>query len=132
MSLFDHVTLAVSDYARSKAFYEKVLAPLGVKPIMEYGKACGFGRERKPDFWIGEGPTSFQKPEHLAPITPVHIAFTARSRAEVRAFHEAALAAGAKDYGAPGPRPEYHGNYYGAFVLDPDGHNIEAVIHTPE
>jgi catechol 2,3-dioxygenase-like lactoylglutathione lyase family enzyme len=129
--MLDHISLNVSDYARSKAFYEKVLASLGVKPLMEFGQACGFGRDQKPDFWIGKGPTSFQQAEQLAPITPVHIAFSARSRAEVDAFYQAALAAGAKDFGAPGVRPQYHPNYYGAFVLDPDGHNIEAVIHGP-
>jgi len=129
MILLDHISLTVSDYARSRAFYEKALAPLGVKVIMEFGEACGFGREQKPDFWIGKGPSSFQKPEHLAPITPVHLAFRARSRDEVRAFHAAALAAGATDFGAPGLRPEYHPSYYGAFALDPDGHNIEAVWH---
>jgi catechol 2,3-dioxygenase-like lactoylglutathione lyase family enzyme len=131
MNLLDHITLNVSDYARSKAFYEKALAPLGVSAIMEFGEACGFGRERKPDFWIGKGPTSFQTPEQLAPVTPVHVAFTARSRAEVDAFHTAALAAGGKDFGAPGLRPMYHPSYYGAFVLDPDGHNVEAVHHAP-
>lgn len=129
--LIDHFTLTVSDYAKSKAFYEKALAPLGVKVLMDFGNACGMGREQKPDFWLGSGPASFQKPEHLSPITPVHIAFTARSRDEVRAFHEAALKAGGKDFGAPGVRPEYHANYYGAFVLDPDGHNVEAVYHAP-
>ena len=132
MALIDHLTLNVSDYARSRAFYEKALAPLGVKPVMEFGEACGFGRDQKPDFWIGKGPTSFQKPEHLAPITPVHVALSARTRDEVRAFHAAALAAGATDHGAPGLRPEYHATYYGAFVLDPDGHNVEAVCHRPE
>jgi catechol 2,3-dioxygenase-like lactoylglutathione lyase family enzyme len=132
MPLLDHVSLNVSDYARSKAFYEKALAPLGVKAIMEFGEAAGFGHDRKPDFWIGKGPTTFQKPGDLAPITPVHIAFKARNRAEVRAFYEAAIAAGARDFGAPGPRPMYHPSYYGAFVLDPDGHNIEAVCHDPE
>lgn len=131
MSILDHVTLMVSDYARSKEFYTKALAPLGITPVMEFGKACGFGRTGKPDFWIGEGPTSFQEARHLKVITPTHLAFAARSRAEVDAFHKAALAAGAKDFGKPGPRPEYHANYYGAFVLDPDGHDIEAVIHTP-
>ena len=131
MSLLDHITLVVSDYVRSKAFYEKALAPLGVKPIMEHGKACGFGREQKPDFWIAQGPGSYQKPEHLTVITPVHVAFAARSREEVNAFYEAAIAAGGKDFGAPGPRPQYHPGYYGAFVLDLDGHDIEAVIHTP-
>jgi predicted lactoylglutathione lyase len=97
---------------------------------MEFGKAGGFGRDHKPDFWVGEGATRFQSPEQLDPITPVHVSFVARSRAEVDAFHAAALAAGARDNGGPGLRPEYHANYYGAFVLDPDGHNIEAVIHT--
>lgn len=131
MSALDHITLAVSDYPRSKAFYQKALAPLGMEPLMEFGTACGFGRKPKPDFWIGSGPASYHKPEHLKIITPTHIAFAARSRAEVDAFHAAAIAAGAKDFGPPGPRPEYHPNYYGAFVLDPDGHNVEAVIHTP-
>jgi catechol 2,3-dioxygenase-like lactoylglutathione lyase family enzyme len=129
MPILDHLGVNVTDYARSRAFYEKALAPLGIEFVMEYGKACGFGRDHKPDFWIGEGATSYQKPEHLAPITPVHVAFVARSRAEVDAFHAAALAAGGRDHGKPGVRPEYHPNYYGAFVLDPDGHNVEAVHH---
>jgi catechol 2,3-dioxygenase-like lactoylglutathione lyase family enzyme len=129
MSILDHITLIVSDYARSKAFYEKALAPLGITPVMEFGEACGFGRGSKPDFWIGKGPTSFQTAEHLRIITPTHVAFAARSRAEVDAFHAAAIAAGGKDFGAPGPRPVYHAGYYGAFVLDPDGHDVEAVIH---
>jgi catechol 2,3-dioxygenase-like lactoylglutathione lyase family enzyme len=133
MSILDHVTLIVSDYERSRDFYEKALAPLGIAIVREYGeRACGFGRGPKPDFWIGVGPASFQTPEHIKTITPTHLAFAARSRAEVDAFHAAALAAGGKDFGAPGPRPVYHANYYGAFVLDPDGHNIEAVIHKPE
>jgi catechol 2,3-dioxygenase-like lactoylglutathione lyase family enzyme len=130
MSLFDHISLVVSDFARSRAFYDRALAPLGVK-VMEVGKACGYGRD-EVDFWIGEGPASFHRPEHLRVITPVHVAFAARSRAEVDAFHKAALAAGAQDFGAPGLRPEYHEHYYGAFVLDPDGHNVEAVFHKPE
>jgi predicted lactoylglutathione lyase len=86
-------------------------------------------RPEKPDFWIGTGPTSFHKPEHLRVITPTHIAFKARSRAEVEAFYKAALEAGGKDFGAPGLRTHYHPNYYGAFILDPDGHDIEAVFH---
>ncbi|APR88457.1 Lactoylglutathione lyase [Minicystis rosea] len=130
-SMFDHVTLTVSDYARSKAFYEKALAPLGIAPIKELEHTCGFGRGDGQDFWIGTGPASFQKPEDLARLTPTHIAFAARSREEVHAFYEAALAAGAKDYGAPGLRPHYHPSYYGAFVLDPDGNDIEAVFHDP-
>jgi catechol 2,3-dioxygenase-like lactoylglutathione lyase family enzyme len=129
MSLLDHITFAVSDYPRSKAFYERALAPMGVKALMEFGQACGFGRDQKPDFWIGCGPASFQKPEQLRIITPMHVAFAARSRAEVEAFYAAALAAGGRDFGAPGLRPEYHPGYYGAFVLDPDGHNVEAVVH---
>lgn len=87
MSLLDHVTLIVSDFARSKAFYEKALAPLGVKCIMEFGKAAGFGRDKKPDFWIGEGPTSFQTPEQVKIVTPTHIAFSARTRDEVDEFY---------------------------------------------
>jgi len=129
MHSIDHVTLMVGDYARSKAFYEKALAPLGIKPIMDFGEACGFGRGRKPDFWIGTGPTSFQKPEQIRTITPTHVAFVAASRDEVDAFYRAALEAGGKDFGAPGVRAHYHPHYYGAFILDPDGHDIEAVFH---
>jgi catechol 2,3-dioxygenase-like lactoylglutathione lyase family enzyme len=129
MSLIDHVTLFVTDYARSKAFYEEALAPLGVKQLMEYGKACGFGRDTKPDFWIGQGPTSFQTAEHAKAVTPTHLAFAARTRAEVDAFYTAAMASGGRDFGKPGLREIYHPHYYGAFVLDPDGHNVEAVIH---
>ncbi len=128
MPILDHVTLTVGDYARSKAFYEKALAPLGIKLLMDFGQACGFGRD-KPELWFGTGPTSFQKAEQLRVITPMHLAFSATSRAEVDAFYRAALEAGGKDYGAPGVRAHYHPNYYGAFVLDPDGHDIEAVFH---
>src|SRR5882724_3656779 len=91
MSTLDHVTLSVSNFARSKSFYDKALAPLGIRSIMEFGQACGFGRNQKPDFWIGEGAASFQKPEHLRVITPMHIAFAAQNRAEVQAFYEAAI-----------------------------------------
>lgn len=129
MSIIDHISLTVSDYERSKSFFTAALAPLGIAPVREYGQACGFGRGPKPDFWIGVGPASFQTEAQLQPITPVHVAFAARSREEVDAFYAAALAAGARDFGPPGPRPVYHPGYYGAFVLDPDGHNIEAVIH---
>jgi catechol 2,3-dioxygenase-like lactoylglutathione lyase family enzyme len=129
MSILDHVSLVVSDYARSKAFYEKALAPLGIKLLMEYGPAGGFGRGQKPEFWIGIGPASFHTPEQVRIITPTHLAFATRTRAEVDAFYKAAIEAGARDFGAPGPRPIYHPGYYGAFVLDPDGHNIEAVNH---
>jgi catechol 2,3-dioxygenase-like lactoylglutathione lyase family enzyme len=130
MSSLDHISVTVSDFARSKAFYQRALEPLGITLLMDYGRAAGFGRGDKPDFWLGAGPTSFQKPEHLHNITPQHVAFAARSRSEVDAFHRAALAAGARDFGPPGLR-DYHPNYYGAFVLDPDGHNIEAVFHEP-
>jgi len=128
--MIDHVGFPVSDYAKSKAFYEKALAPLGYAPIMEVtaemtesgAAACGFGKNSKPDFWIGgEGG--------LAGV--MHVAIVADSRAAVEAFYKAALAAGAKDNGAPGIRAHYHPNYYGAFVRDPDGHNIEAVCHMP-
>ena len=129
MTILDHITLVVADYDRSRAFYEKALAPLGIQRIMEFGQACGFGKDGKPSFWIGIGPASFQRAEHLALITPMHVAFTAQSRAEVESFHAAALAAGGKDFGAPGVRAHYHPRYYGAFVLDPDGHDIEAVFH---
>jgi catechol 2,3-dioxygenase-like lactoylglutathione lyase family enzyme len=130
MTILDHVGINVSDYARSKAFYEKALAPLGITVAMEYGKAAGFGRGPKPDFWIGEGKTSFQTEEQIRVITPVHVALVARSREEVDAFYAAAIAAGGQDHGKPGLRPEYHAGYYGAFVKDPDGHNVEAVHHT--
>lgn len=128
--MLDHIGLPVADYERSKAFYAAILEPLGIKLLMEkdlsdydgpagYG---GFGVER-PQFWIGTG----------VPFTGrLHVAFAAAGRAEVRAFYEAALKAGAKDNGPPGLRPHYHANYYGAFVIDPDGHNVEAVSHLPE
>jgi catechol 2,3-dioxygenase-like lactoylglutathione lyase family enzyme len=131
MPTLDHIGINVTDVARSRAFYESALAPLGMTLVMEYGLACGFGRDGKPDFWIGQGATRFQTEEQLRAITPVHVAFLARSRHEVDAFYAAAIAAGGRDNGKPGPRPEYHENYYGAFVLDPDGHNVEAVIHAP-
>lgn len=128
MAIIDHITFNVSDYARAKKFYEQALAPLGIKVLMDFGQACGFGRE-KPEFWLGAQPASFQKAEQLKIITPTHVAFAARTREEVDEFHRAALAAGGKDYGAPGVRAHYHPNYYGAFVLDLDGHDVEAVFH---
>lgn len=122
--MIDHMTLPVSDFQKSKKFYETVLAPLEYVNIMEFeDMVCGFGVQGKPDFWI----SSETRPGHS-----YHIAFRAKDRATVRAFYEAALAAGARDNGAPGPRPMYHPNYYGAFVYDLDGHNIEAVCHAPE
>jgi catechol 2,3-dioxygenase-like lactoylglutathione lyase family enzyme len=128
--MIDHVGFAISDYERGKAFYTKALAPLGYALIMEVAAkdtasgypAAGFGIGGKPDFWIG-GEGKLEK--------PLHIAIAAKDRASVDAFHRAALAAGGRDNGAPGLRPHYHPNYYGAFVLDPDGHNIEAVCQAP-
>lgn len=129
--MIDHIGFPVSDYARAKTFYEKALKPLGYVLIMEVpaetnpsgAPACGFGRNRKPDFWIGaEGGLA----------KPIHVAIEAETRAQVDAFHREALAAGARDNGAPGIRAHYHPDYYAAFVLDADGHNIEAVCHAPE
>jgi catechol 2,3-dioxygenase-like lactoylglutathione lyase family enzyme len=130
MHTLDHVTLVVSDYAKSKAFFEKALAPMGIHVAADFGQACGFGRDGKPEFWLGAGPSAFHREEHLRIITPTHVAFLARSRAEVDAFYAAALEAGGKDFGKPGLREHYHPKYYGAFVLDLDGHDIEAVCHT--
>ncbi|MGX5730297.1 VOC family protein [Pseudoxanthomonas beigongshangi] len=127
--MIDHAGFAVADYPRSRAFYTQVLAPLGYAVVMEVTEretgpggyqGCGFGPPRKPAFWVGTG---------ARPGTGTHVAFTAPSRAAVDAFHAAALAAGATDNGAPGPRPHYHPDYYAAFVIDPDGNNVEAVCH---
>jgi catechol 2,3-dioxygenase-like lactoylglutathione lyase family enzyme len=127
-TMFDHVGIPVSDYTRSKGFYLHALAPLGYGLVMEVssgetgGTHSGFGAGGHPQFWIGGGkPIKGQ----------VHFAFAAKDHAAVDAFHAAALKAGGKDNGAPGLRPHYHANYYAAFVLDPDGHNIEAVCHLP-
>jgi catechol 2,3-dioxygenase-like lactoylglutathione lyase family enzyme len=121
--MFDHVGITVSDLERSRAFYASALGPLGIREIMQFDNFVGFGAER-PQFWLLEG-----RPGQSAPR--VHVAFAAHSRLEVDTFHRSALAAGGADNGAPGLRPEYHEHYYGAFVLDPDGHNIEAVYHRP-
>jgi catechol 2,3-dioxygenase-like lactoylglutathione lyase family enzyme len=122
--MLDHIGLDVSDYERSKAFYEKALAPLGLKLLMEPAPGIGgFGDGQKPFFWIGTRGRTAQ--------SGVHVAFTAGSRETVDAFHAAALDAGATDNGGPGVREIYHPNYYGAFVLDPDGNNVEAVCHEP-
>ena len=127
--MIDHITFGVSDYARSTAFYDAALAPLGLKKLFVVPRehsngndACGYG-DTRPFFWIAQDDPTRGK---------LHIALAARSRAAVDAFHAAALAAGGRDNGAPGLRPHYHPDYYGAFVLDPDGHNIEAVCHAPE
>ena len=121
--MLDHVGFAVRDYGRSKAFYEKALAPLGFALLMEFSEAAaGFGRAARPSFFIEA---------HGEPVRGrLHIAFAAETRAQVDAFHAAAVAAGGIDNGAPGLR-WYHPDYYGAYVLDPDGNNIEAVCHKP-
>ncbi len=122
-TMLDHVGLHVEDFADSMSFYEKSLAPLGIKPLHgEAGSYFGFG-DTRPFFWIS---TSSERQPHA---TAVHIAFAAKNKEEVNAFHAAALAAGGKDNGAPGYRVEYHAGYYGAFVLDVDGNNVEAVYH---
>jgi catechol 2,3-dioxygenase-like lactoylglutathione lyase family enzyme len=119
----DHVGLDVSDFERSKAFYEKALAPLGMKVIAEPVEgAAGFGADF-PFFWIGK--------QGRGPESGTHVAFTAKDREMVDAFHAAALEAGGTDNGWPGVREIYHPDYYGAFVLDPDGNNVEAVCHKP-
>jgi catechol 2,3-dioxygenase-like lactoylglutathione lyase family enzyme len=120
--MIDHTGLGVADIKRSIAFYTKALAPLGYTLIMSWEQVAGFGVAGKPDFWIAGGQ---------APTDRIHIAFRAKGRDEVRAFYEAAIAAGGTDNGAPGLRPQYHQDYYGGFVRDPDGHNIEACCHEP-
>ncbi|MGN6488411.1 MAG: VOC family protein [Devosia sp.] len=128
MTKLDHVAISTADYHKSLAFYEAVLAPLGITTLMKFegddGNAAGLGADNNPFLWIGDG----------GKLTGgrVHLAFTAPNRAAVDAFHAAAMSAGGKDNGAPGLRPHYHANYYAAFVYDLDGHNIEAVCHAPE
>jgi catechol 2,3-dioxygenase-like lactoylglutathione lyase family enzyme len=127
-AMIDHTGILVSDPVKSRAFYDAALAPLGYRVLMEVPTAVtggrvvlGYGEPPKPDFWVTGG----------TPRDHVHIAFRASSRAVVDAFYAAAIAAGGRDNGKPGTRPHYHQSYYGAFVLDPDGHNVEAVCHDP-
>lgn len=128
--MIDHLGFPVGNFEESKAFYLKALAPLGIALVMEVtpemtggeDSACGFGVGEKPFFWIAPGKRIEDR---------LHIAFAAETRQQVDAFYKAALAAGGRDNGPPGLRPHYHKDYYGAFVLDPDGHNIEAVCHRP-
>jgi catechol 2,3-dioxygenase-like lactoylglutathione lyase family enzyme len=121
--MLDHVGFGVSDYRRSKAFYEAALAPLGITLLMEpMGRAAGFGENGKPYFWLEDG---------RSPVTEVHVAFEAPDRATVDAFHAAAPPAGGTDNVGPGVRVYFHPTYYGAYVLDPDGNNVEAVCHKP-
>lgn len=121
--MIDHVGLHVTDMGKSKAFYVAALAPLGYAVCMDFGEHAGLGANGKPDFWLATADS--------VPLK-THIAFAAPDHATVDAFHAAAIAAGATDNGPPGPRPLYHPGYYGAFVLDPDGHNVEAVCHRPD
>ncbi|SHO56748.1 VOC family protein [Vibrio quintilis] len=118
--IIDHIGMGVADYEASKAFYLKSLEPLGISLVTEIYGWAGFGKENKAEFWIGTGDVV----QH-----PMHIAFLADSREDVDRFYQAAISAGAADNGQPGIRERYHANYYGAFVIDPDGHNIEAVCH---
>jgi len=128
--MLDHIGFSVSNVDASRAFYEQALKPLGIKVVMEVTPEMtgaeeshfGFGTDR-PFFWIGS---------HKKPSPGMHVAFTAQSRKIVDEFYATAIVAGGKDNGAPGVRPHYHENYYGAFVLDPDGNNIEAVCHSPK
>lgn len=125
--MIDHIGIVVSDFAKSKAFYSAALAPISYVLIMEFSASdtgttdiAGYGEPDKPDFWISQGTPA---------KSSTHIAFNAANREMVDAFYKAAVEAGGKDNGGPGLRPHYHPNYYGAFVLDPDGNNIEAVCH---
>ena len=126
--MIDHLIVTVSDFDLGKAFYERALAPLGITPTAEFpwgaarARGVGFGGEDK-EFFVVQG--SAIKP-------PIHVAFRAATRAEVEAFHREALAAGGRDNGAPELSPEHHADYFSAYVLDPDGHNVEAVCHEPE
>lgn len=128
--MIDHAGISASDFETSKAFYAKALSPIGYALLMEFPASvtghtdvAGFGEPPTPDFWVSKGT-----PNH----PPIHVAFRVPLRAQVDAFYHAAIAAGGRDNGAPGIRPHYHEHYYGAFVLDPDGNNIEAVCHSPE
>jgi len=121
--MFDHVVFGASDYAASKAFFLKALEPIGIAVVLEGPLGLELSADGKTSLCIRRAE---EKPAHL------HLAFTAANRAQVEAFHRAALAAGGTDHGAPGLRPHYHENYYAAFVIGPDGHNIEVVCHQPE
>lgn len=121
--ILDHIGFAVSDYDASKKFFSKALLPLGISLLTETHGWAGYDANQKPELWFGANGE---------PQRPMHLAFTAASREQVRKFYAAALEAGARDNGPPGLRSHYHANYYGAFVIGPDGHNIEAVCHAVE
>jgi len=119
--MIDHITIGVTHMQRAKSFYDAALAPLGIARLQAEGEDfAGYGADDIAFFWIGLRPSV---------TTGTHIAFTAKDRVTVNRFHEVALAAGGRDNGKPGLRPHYHADYYGAFIPDPDGHNIEAVCH---
>lgn len=129
IQMIDHTGVVVSNIDRSKEFYRAALAAVGYELLAEFPASvtghtdvAGFGEMGKPDFWISKGSPN---------IPPIHVAFRASSRKMVDEFHRTAIQAGGRDNGKPGLRPHYHPSYYGAFVLDPDGHNIEAVCHQP-
>jgi catechol 2,3-dioxygenase-like lactoylglutathione lyase family enzyme len=123
--MLDHLSIQCRDPQASARFYDAVLATLGGSRIMDFGAVIGYGTNGKPDFWIGPVTTGTDARE-------VHIAFSAPNRAAVKAFHEEAVRLGAEVLHAPRLWPEYHVNYFGAFVRDPDGNNVEAVCHTPD
>ena len=123
--MLDHLGIQCTDMAASAAFYDAALAPLGASRLMDFGVAMGYGIAPKPDFWIG-------RLDDGAGFRESHIAFVAPDRATVRAFFDAAVTAGAEVLHEPKVWPEYHEHYYGAFVRDPDGNNVEAVCHVPE
>ena len=120
--VIDHLNIGVADVGASRAFYERALAPLGYVVVMDRPYGVGFGKDGKPNFWVSDRPAS----------APLHVAFASPDRATVDAFHREALGAGGRENGPPGLRPHYHPSYYGAFVLDPEGNNVEAVTHRPE
>ncbi|MGA3351897.1 MAG: VOC family protein [Acidimicrobiales bacterium] len=123
--MLDHLSIQCADTAASSMFYDRVLAPLGGARVMDFGQVIGYGLEGKPEFWVGPLASDGSNREN-------HIAFVARDRASVRAFFEAAVSLGAQVLNEPRLWPEYHENYYGAFVRDPDGNNVEAVCHAAE
>jgi len=130
--LLDHVSLGVGNLEKSRAFYDAALKPLGCRRVYDLDMLSGYGASAdEPSFWIG-GPDAAAPELNVVPSAGSHVAFAAESRAAVDAFYAAAMANGGRDNGRPGLRPEYHESYYGAFVLDPDGHHIEAVCHNPE
>lgn len=127
--MLDHISVAVTDIAKARSFYDAVLGTLGYSRLMNFGEGgreySGYGVPQIPAFWIYGGYGA------VTPGTGAHVAFVAPDRPAVDAFHREALARGGRDEGKPGPRPEYHANYHGAFVFDPDGHKLEAVCHKP-